>query len=118
MLDIDFTWSARSSLWYPFFNFAFEFSEFDWESTGSEWREKLGGDRGPRVCLYNRSVEKVKKEMERSPDKSLAIFMKVDDPTAPTLSLGMARREKYLAREIGGLALDRITITKLPTKLE
>ena len=69
------------------------------------------------VFTIDKSVEKVRQEMEREPNKSLAIFMKVDDPTAPTLSSDLARREKYLEREIGGLASDRITVTKLPTAL-
>ena len=50
---------------------------------------------------FVRSIEKVRQGMERQPNKSLAIFMKVDDPMAPTLSPDLARREKYLEREIG-----------------
>ena len=41
----------------------------------------------------------------------------MDDPNAPTLSPDLVRREQYLEREIGGLASDRITATKLPTTL-
>ena len=55
---------------------------------------------------------------ETTRKENLAIFMKVDNPTAPTLSPDLARREKYLEREIGGLASDWITVTKFPTALE
>ena len=44
--------------------------------------------------------------------------MRVDDQTAPTLSPDFARSEKYLQREIVGLASDRITITKFLATLE
>ena len=54
------------------------------------------------VYTIDKSVEKMKKEMERQSTKSLAILMKVDDPMNPTLSPDLARREKYLKREMGG----------------
>ena len=44
------------------------------------------------VYTIDKGVEKVRKEMERLPNKSLAIFMKVDDQTAPNLSPDLARR--------------------------
>ena len=69
------------------------------------------------VYTIDRSVEKVRKEMNRRPNQSLAIFVKVDNPKAPTLSPDLARREQYLEQEIGGLASDRVTVTKLPTTL-
>ena len=69
------------------------------------------------IYTIDRSVDKVRKEMDRRPNQSLAIFVKVDDPRAPTLSPDLARREQYLEREIGGLASDRVTVTKLPTTL-
>ena len=69
------------------------------------------------VYTIDKSVAKVRKEMNRRPNQSLAIFVKVDDPKAPTLSPDQARRAQYLEREIGGLASDRVTVTKLPTTL-
>ena len=80
-------------------------------------RNSEGVEEQEFVFTTDKSVE-VRQEMERQPNKSLAIFMKVDDQTAPTLSPDLARREKYLEREIGGLASDQVTVTKLPTALE
>ena len=70
------------------------------------------------VYTVDKSIEKVRKEMERQNTKSLAIVMKVDDPTNPTLSPDLARREKYLEREMGGLESERIKIIKIPEGIE
>ena len=69
-------------------------------TSGNDYRHKEYAKEGDYVFTIDKSLEKLKEGIVKTPDKHLFVFAIQDDPRKPALPPHELLREKYLLQEL------------------